>query len=159
MKRNRRRSRLIDARLQGRFILCFAVVASLSVLVHGIFVNLFLGTLADDLPNDAALMTSQLSTLLLLGVGITLLVVVPIAIGFGILATFRVAGPLYRFKQYLGVVAEGEDPGPCRIRQGDELQDLCNVLNRALDRLRVHSAAEAPAEAEEDAESEPLQAA
>jgi hypothetical protein len=37
---------------------------------------------------------------------------------------------------YLTELASGANPKPCRIRDGDELQDLCELMNRATEPLR-----------------------
>ena len=52
------------------------------------------------------------------------------------LVTFRIAGPIYRFEQYLAGIAEGRQLGPCRIREGDELVELCARINEATAPLR-----------------------
>jgi hypothetical protein len=44
----------------------------------------------------------------------------------GVLATFRLTGPIDRIERHLEAVARGEDPAPCRIRKGDEFQELCD---------------------------------
>ena len=49
----------------------------------------------------------------------------------GILATHRLVGPIYRFKVFLKQVADGERPADCKLRQGDELQDVCDLINAA----------------------------
>jgi hypothetical protein len=78
---------------------------------------------------------------------VSFLVLMPLTFGVGVIVTFRVAGPLYRFDQHLKAIARGEDPGECRIRKDDELQDLCATLNAAIgvlrkaDPLRAESAA------------------
>jgi hypothetical protein len=82
---------------------------------------------------------------------VTLCVLLPLAFAVGVAVTFRVAGPIYRFEQHLRVVAEGRDPGPCKIRKGDELQDFCDVLNAALGRMRQSGAFSNPDDARHDA--------
>lgn len=72
----------------------------------------------------------------------TLAIVGPSLLVFSILMTFRFAGPLYRIRRHLREIADGEQPGECRLRDGDELQDLCDVLNRAVARLRGDGASE-----------------
>lgn len=54
----------------------------------------------------------------------------------GVASTHKIVGPLYRFRVYLTALARGESPEPCRIRKDDELQDLCELLNRATEPLR-----------------------
>jgi signal peptidase II len=60
----------------------------------------------------------------------------PLTIAVGILVTFRIAGPVYRFEQYLKSVLRGELTGPCRIRKGDEFHELCELLNQVVSTLR-----------------------
>ena len=67
----------------------------------------------------------------------SLVILLPVIFAFGILLTFRIAGPVYRFEQYLGSVARGEQLGPCKIRDGDELQNLCDAINAATEPLRM----------------------
>lgn len=38
---------------------------------------------------------------------------------------------------FLGEIIRGEKPDDCRLRKGDELQDLCRLLNRATAELRA----------------------
>ena len=81
---------------------------------------------------------------------VTLAILVPLTMAVGIAATHRVVGPLYRFRVYLTELAGGQRPGPCKIREKDELQDLCVLLNRATEPLRQSDAvpAERPVEKE-----------
>jgi hypothetical protein len=76
-------------------------------------------------------------------------VLLPSVLAIGVLLTFRVAGPIYRFERYLEDVAAGRDTGPCRIREGDQLQELCDRINAALEArpLRAQDAAD-PSRAE-----------
>ena len=46
------------------------------------------------------------------------------------------ARPVDRVEGSRGKIARGERVGPRRIRQGDELQELCRRLNSAIARLR-----------------------
>ena len=64
----------------------------------------------------------------------------PLTIAIGILVTFRIAGPLYRFERFLELVIRGEQVGPCKLRNGDELQDLCDLINEATRPLRMRTA-------------------
>jgi nitrogen fixation/metabolism regulation signal transduction histidine kinase len=60
----------------------------------------------------------------------------PLTIAVGILVTFRIAGPVYRLKEFLKSIASGATPEDCRLRKGDELQDLCSLANDATAPLR-----------------------
>ena len=81
--------------------------------------------LADEVP---ALMIRVLA--------FTLAVIVPLLVAVGILLTFRTAGPLYRLETHLEAVIAGRETGPCRLRDGDELQQLRALVNEALDVAR-----------------------
>jgi hypothetical protein len=80
---------------------------------------------------------------------LTLGLVTPLTFALGVLSVFKVVGPLYRFRLYLRGVADGTEQEPCRIRQGDELQDFCDLLNEVTAPLRAEAreraAAAAPA--------------
>ena len=73
----------------------------------------------------------------------------PLTIAVGILVTFRIAGPVYRFEKYLKQVIDGEEVGPCRIRDGDEFQELCELINQATAPLREARTSE-PKKTEEE---------
>jgi methyl-accepting chemotaxis protein len=133
---NHRRDKLVRPRLQLRLILVFLGVALFALLFQFALFAAVLSNLATDLPQDGAILLEE-ST----GVAITILVVslsvlLPLSFFVGVLATFRIAGPIYRFERHLEAVAAGEDPGPCKIRTGDELHELCDKLNKALERMR-----------------------
>lgn len=133
---NRRTKKLIEPRIQMRFALIFLTTAALAVLVQALVVSYLMMATADRLPNDGALLKSHLLDVLASGLGVTMLLLVPLTIVVGITATHKIVGPLYRFRIYLTQLAAGERPAPCSIRQDDELQDLCELLNRATRPLR-----------------------
>jgi hypothetical protein len=143
---NRRAKKLIEPRIQMRFALIFLTTAALAVLVQALVVSYLMMATADHLPNDGALLKSQVLDVLASGLGVTMLLLVPLTLVVGIAATHKVVGPLYRFRIYLTQLAAGEHPAPCRIRQDDELQDLCELLNRATQPLRETKMAAVPRE-------------
>ncbi len=49
----------------------------------------------------------------------------------------RIVGPVYRLKQHMIAVANGEDVRPLRFRDGDQLADVCDVYNQLLVSLDV----------------------
>lgn len=84
------------------------------------------GQLADQVPG------------MMLGVlAFSLAIVLPIVFLIGLVLTFRIAGPAYRFESYLRSLARGEELSPCRIRESDELQSLCEAINEVADGLRA----------------------
>jgi hypothetical protein len=69
----------------------------------------------------------------------------PFLLVVGLVTTFRFFGPLHRFRVYLARLARGDRPDACRIRREDELQDLCELLNRATAPLRADALGEGTA--------------
>ena len=65
------------------------------------------------------------------------------ALSVGVLFTFRIAGPVYRFEQFLSAVVRGERPRDFRLRKGDQLTELAALINDATRPLREAPASKA----------------
>jgi len=155
-----RTQKLIEPRLKLKFALVFMTTAAAVVLAQTIGLFHTLHSFAVELPNDGPMVQMQVPAVLLKSTLLTLGLVVPLSLFVGVLTMFRIVGPLYRFRVFLRQVAAGENPGPCKIRKGDELHDFCDLLNEVTAPLRQGSAAEKedeppapPPEAEEEPES------
>jgi len=134
--RERRKKKLIEPRIQQRFVLIFLSSTALAVLVQALVVSHLLLGVADRLPNDGLELKAELLGILTSGLTSTLLLLTPLTLVVGIAATHKIVGPLYRFRVYLTELAAGTQPEPCRIRKDDELQDFCALLNLATEPLR-----------------------
>lgn len=150
----KRRIKLIKPRLQLKLIGVFAGLSALSFLLQVLVVGRRLAEITVLLPNDGPLLHTLtpglLTDVLIFSFGLLL----PLTCAVGVLVTFRIAGPVYRFEQYLGQVERGEAQGPCRIRKGDELQDLCDQINRTMAAV-IQPPGPLPAEPDEDAVTVP----
>lgn len=60
----------------------------------------------------------------------------PVMVGVGLMITHGVAGPIHRMERHLETVIEGEPVKPCRLRRSDSFQELCALMNEALDVAR-----------------------
>ena len=140
MVRQKRRIKLIRPRLQLRLILAFLGVTALALTLQFILFTSSLTRVAVELPQDGPLLIEQLPEHVLAVLLISAALVLPLTFFVGVLVTFRVAGPLYRFELFLKDVERGAKPADCRLRKGDELQDLCELLNRATAPLRKGAA-------------------
>ncbi len=129
MTRHRRRLRLILPRIQLRLIGAMAAVAALALLLEYTLLVRSVLEIARELPHDRDLLvvraSSSLGWVLLVSLGLLLPVLALVAV----LVSHRFCGPLYRFQVYLKAVADGTERGECRLRQGDELQELCELIN------------------------------
>jgi sensor histidine kinase YesM len=52
-----------------------------------------------------------------------------VIIGFTIVFTHRIAGPIYRFELTLDRLNQGEDVPLIKLRPGDELKELAEKIN------------------------------
>lgn len=136
-----RRQKLIQPKLQLRLTMTFLGVGLVALVLQFILFAATISALAAELPQDGPLLMERIPSYTLAVLGITMCVLFPLTITVGILATFRIAGPLYRFEQHLKAIARGEDPGECHIRTGDQLQEFCATLNAALTALKQRGAA------------------
>ncbi len=134
MRRARTR-KLINKGLQRKLIAAFVGVATYCTVFQVYLLNRSLVQLADKADAGPEVLDG-LSTMLQDNLATTLCVLVPTMWAFGVIVTHRVAGPLYRLEQYLAAIAAGEDPGPCTLRKFDELGELCETVNAAVERLR-----------------------
>jgi hypothetical protein len=131
-----RRKKLIAPKFQlqvAGFAIAIAVVAvmTLMVVLNQAFVDMIdKGWLVPGAAR-AGWMTFLFNKLLL-----ALAIVVPVALSLAVLLSHRVAGPMYRFRVFLTDVKEGRQVEPCRIRDGDEYQEFCVLINEVTAPLR-----------------------
>lgn len=128
-----RKNRLPKPKIQLRLVLGFLGVSTLALSAQVLLLANRLMRLSQDLPVSGDEIRSALPGLLSEVFLFSFLVLLPSVLAIGVMLTFRMAGPIYRFESYLGDVVAGKETGPCRIRKGDELQELCDLINAALD--------------------------
>lgn len=143
----RRRVKLILPRLQLTLVGWFLTISVVGLLLQFALLGAFVTKLAAGLPEGGARVAEQGMEMLLAALLVSLLLIVPVTIGVGILTTFKIAGPIYRFERYFEELARGEYNGPCSIRKGDALQETCDKLNAAVAALRAAQAGSAKREA------------
>lgn len=146
---NRRKMRLADPRQQLRTIAVVLAVAVVAILFQAALTGYTLTRAAVDLPSEGPLILEQLPRMLAIDVACTTAVLAPLMLVVAGFVTSRIAGPLRGFERFFTALANGENPDRCRIGDGDELQDLCALINRATERLRAENdtRVEAPIEA------------
>jgi len=70
------------------------------------------------------------------GISVTATLTMPLLCAFGVMASFKIAGPIWRLEKFLTEVRDGKQPNDCRLRDGDEMQDFCRLVNQATAPLR-----------------------
>ncbi|MEZ5977934.1 MAG: hypothetical protein R3F34_06940 [Planctomycetota bacterium] len=139
MTYSKRTKRLVKSGLQLKLILTFVGLACVASLFEVILLNRAVTFVAAQMPRDGGILLSELPGVLRTSVMLSLAVLVPVTIGVGLVLTHRVAGPIYRFERYLEGVIDGSEPGRCKIREGDELKEFCELLNDAVAKLRAEA--------------------
>ena len=153
MKRSskeRRRIKLIKPRLQLKLIGVFVGLSALGFLMQSLHVGLRLSELAANVPEGGPYLMAVMPELPIEILAVSFGMLLPLTVSIGILVTFRIAGPVYRFEEYLKQVIRGEEVGPCRLRKGDELNELCDLINQATEPLRIRLANEEPSSEESE---------
>lgn len=133
---NPRRKKLIEKRIQLKFVGAVITVAGLSVLVQTLVLHFALSGLIAGLPNDRVTAMEAVPDLMATSLFATFAVLLPLSFLVGVTTSFKVAGPIYRLRTYLREVVSGTAVEPCRLRKDDELQDLCELVNEATEERR-----------------------
>lgn len=145
MPAHRRSFRLILPRVQLRLIGSMAAVAALALLLEYTLLVVAVINLANDLPHDRDLVLAQAASRLTWILGAALAVLLPVLFIVAVLVSHRFCGPIYRFEKYLRDVLSGAERGECRLRQGDDLQELCDLINRSTAAARGAASSAPPA--------------
>ena len=147
MPKVRRRIKLIQPRLQLKLVFASLGICLLGLLFECLFFAACLAELAVDLPQDGTIVLENIRPMLVRVALISCAGILPLVFIVGVLTTFRVAGPLYRIEMFLKAVARGEKPPDCHLRKGDELVELCEIVNLATAPLRRAAPEDAAREA------------
>lgn len=136
MSAPKRRIKIIRPKLQLKLVMSFLGLTLFALLLQFMIFLRAITNIATELPADHDVLMQAVPEIVLQSLLLTFLVVVPLVFLVGILMTFRVAGPIYRFETYLKQILRGENKDECRLRKGDELQELCKLINQVTLRLR-----------------------
>ena len=130
-QRFRRRRKLIQPGLQLRLSAKFLGLIVLMLGLQYILLESLLHQAANRLPANSGWFADETAYIGIELLGWSALVFLPLTFLVGVIGSFRFAGPLYRFDRFLNAVIAGERPDDIRLRAGDELMDLANLLNEA----------------------------
>jgi signal transduction histidine kinase len=133
----KRRIKIIKPRLQLKLVGVFVGLAALSVLLQSVLLANRLTNLSVNVPVGGQYLVDAMPSIISEILIFTFGLVLPLIFAVGVLITHRIAGPIYRFEEHLKDVAEDRASGPCQIRVGDELQELCDAINNAVKHLQA----------------------
>jgi signal peptidase II len=154
MTQYKRRIKIIRPKLQMKLTLSFVGLTLLALMLQFMVFLRTMTSLAVSLPSDHDVLMDAIPEVLIQSLMLTFCVVVPLVFLVGVLLTFRIAGPVYRFETYIKQLLRGENPGECRLRKGDELNELCGLINQVTQPLRdklPQTEAQKPADSERKA--------
>ena len=132
---NKRKKKLIIPSVQVRLTATLVGIATVGMLLQFLFLGARLTSFLSETEGGAEL-AQELPGLLVSVFLVSLLALLPVMTMLGVAVSFRFAGPLHRFHEYLQGVARGDQLGPCRLREGDQLQHICDAINEVTEPLR-----------------------
>lgn len=135
-KFNRKRY-FIDKPLQTKYIVLTILMLLIYTLLF-VLILIFPHILALSFDTPLAEQTEAAKTLLILHKSIwpALGIVILIMSGVSILITHKIAGPVYRFKQTLAEISEGNLDVTIKLREKDDLKDLAEELNDVISEFK-----------------------
>lgn len=132
----RRRQMLIKPGIQLRLGAIFAGLSSLCLLIQFLLFTSLLSNAASRMPVGGDYLLDLFPSLLYRSLFLSVAIALPLTMLAGIYATFGITGPIHRFESYLREVIRGTQLGACKIRKGDALGELCELINSATEPVR-----------------------
>ena len=133
-----RRNYYIDKKFQTRFIVQFLILVAVGSLftVAAVYWLSQNTTTVGIVEGRVVVHTTAkyLLPLMFQTVGIQLAVVSLLTILMTLFVSHKIAGPLYHLKETLKALGEG-NLKPMHLRKGDQLQEMANSYNEALEKL------------------------
>ncbi len=139
---HKRSSTLVNRKLQLRLVIASLAITSIALMLQFLLLSFFVTRSASQLDGGGGALADQLPAMLITVLVLTMAITLPTAGLIGIRMTFRIAGPIARMEAYMQAKGNGEQVGRLSIRDGDELQTLCDAINYA------HGHSSNPADAE-----------
>ena len=150
MNRNKRKKYIIDPKFQRDFILKFTSVVIIASLAIGFAIIFFLRDSTTVSIENTKVVVKGTSDFILPVVITTLLTVTFVSallvFSMTLLASNRIAGPLFRLKKEIDSLKGGDLTGTFSVREKDELKDLakslglmCSTLRQKHSELKVRS--------------------
>ncbi len=136
-KFHRRSHYIIKKEFQLKYVGLIVAVMLLSALISGytIYYNswVLLGSkLANVYPQG---MLVQIFRSVNTRLFIAMIFVTMLSVGIGIIASHRIAGPVFRMIRFLGNVTAGDYSQRIHLRKKDDLKDLAEAINKLVDKL------------------------
>lgn len=128
-----RRNYLVNKRLQIKYAVIISAVLALVVLLMEAHAFLVIRTIEPEYATPGMIETLRSLQWWMASSGLIYMIVIPI---LSIFVSHKIAGPLYRLEKSIIEALETEGPiRPIKLRDGDELHSLAELINKLFDRL------------------------
>ena len=136
-KLHRRTLLIIEPGLQFRYLVLPLIVTTTTAICLFALFALQAQSLKSFASQDPVLVEEIGTAQVLSGVacGAVLLGHIGLVVWLGLIASHRVAGPLYHIKQSMGQVAAGDKSVRVKLREKDHLTDVAQAFNNMMDAL------------------------
>lgn len=136
----KRRNYFIEKKFQTNFILKFCTLVAVGgLLTIGILYLLAMKSTTVSVVNSRVVVRTTADFILPILIQTVVIVTIIVSLAAMIVALFvshKIAGPLYRFKKVIQALTEGDFSSDFRIRHLDQLQDIADVFNKMIARVR-----------------------
>ena len=137
----KRKIYFIEKSFQTRFILKFCSLVSIGGLLTIVILYLLaMQSTTVSLVNSRVVVRTTADFILPILIQTVAIVTILVGLASIIVTLFvshKIAGPLYRFKKVLKALAEGDFSSDFKIRHLDQLQDVADVFNNMISKLRI----------------------
>ena len=138
---NKRKSYFIKKEFQRRFIVKFCILVILGAVLSGaIIYTMSRSTVTTTFENSRLIIKSTAEFILpavLLSGAVVVLLVGLATVAITLIASHRIAGPIYRIKKDIQEVASGNLKKKFSLRPRDEVKDLAESLNEMTKTLKT----------------------
>lgn len=128
---------LVDPSFQLKFSLIVCSVILISTLIYPIIIYDFFQIVTESVPNVSQSIVSAQKNLIFYLVLIQSVITILVFIVF-IFFTHKVAGPLYKLKNHLASIREGNEITPLTFRNGDYFHDVAEEVTLFLETIAAN---------------------
>ncbi len=143
---NRRTIIVCDPRLQYRYLLLPLIAAATTAVALFVLFLILVGGLSEFAGSEEALKNAVDRARLQMAVaaGAVLIVQVVLIAWLGLLASHKVAGPIYQIRKSMARVASGDMTVRIHLRDGDKLTEVADAFNEMMETVSARIGSDEP---------------
>jgi len=143
---NQRTIVVCDPRLQYRYLLLPLIAAATTAVALFVLFLILVGGLPEFAGSEEALENAvgRARLQMALAVGAVLIVQVVLIAWLGLLASHKVAGPIYQIRRSMAKVASGDMTVRIRLREGDKLTEVADTFNEMMETVSARIGSDEP---------------